>query len=104
MMTSRKGWVERLRADVGESGGEEVGVAVVELDGDGILALDFVDDFGGAEIDVDVVVMVNVHQRFGVRSDFNGEDADLIVGEGQVVVRFGGDFDFGSGLGRQDGG
>ena len=99
-----EGLSREIAGHVGEPGGEQVGVAVLELDGDGILALDRIDDFGRAEVDVDVVVAVNVHQSLGVRSDFNGEDTDLIVGEGLVVVRFGADFDFGGRLGRQDGG
>jgi hypothetical protein len=38
-----------------------------------------------------------VHESFGVRGDVDVEDADGFVFESEVVVRLGGDFDFGSG-------
>jgi hypothetical protein len=41
---------------------------------------------------------VPVQASFGVRSKIDVEDADLIVGENEVVVGFGGDFDFWLGL------
>jgi len=83
---------------VGEGGGSEAGVAVGEFDGGGRLVLDRVGDFGVAEIDGEVVVAVPVHLSFGVGVDLDVEDADGFVFEREVMVRLGGDFDFG-GLG-----
>jgi len=94
-----EGMVARIAGDVGERCGKEASVTVGEFDGDGIFAFDGVDDFGGSEGDVNVVVAVPVHESFRVRRDFDAEDADLIVGENLVVMRLGGDLDFGGGLG-----
>jgi hypothetical protein len=99
-----EGIVGKIAGDVGVAGGEESGLAVLQFDGDGIFALDGVDDFGGAEGDVDVVVAVAVQEGVGVRRDIDGEDADLIVGEDEVVVGLGGDLDFGGELGGEEGG
>ena len=87
-----------IAGDVSVAAGEESGLAVVQLHGDGILALHGVDDLGVAERDVDVVVAMAVQESIGVRRDFDVEDADLIVGEDEVVVGLGGDFDFWGGL------
>jgi hypothetical protein len=92
-----EGLVAEIAGDVGEGGGGEAGFSVLKLDGDGRLVFDGVDDFGGAEGDVDVVVAVPVHESFGVGSDLDVEDTDGFVFEGEMVVRLGGDFDFGSG-------
>ena len=83
--------------EVGEGGGDEADIAVGEFGGDGGLAFHVVFDFGWAQIHGDVVVPVPVHQGFGVGWDFDVKDADGFVFEGEVVVRLGGDFDFGSG-------
>jgi hypothetical protein len=91
---------EGLRAggadDVGEGGGGEASVSSGEFDGGGGLVFYCVGDFGGGESDGDVVVTVPVEKSCVVGRDFNVEDADGFVFEGEVVVRFGGDFDFGS--------
>jgi hypothetical protein len=91
---------EGLRAggadDVSEGGGGEASVSVGEFDGDGGLVFDRVADFCGGEGDGDVVVTVPVEKSGVVGRDFDAEDADGFVFEGEVVVRFGGDFDFGS--------
>ena len=99
-----EGMVARIAGDVGEGCGEKASVSVGEFDGDGSFTFDGIDDFGGSEGDVDVVVAVPVHERVGVRGDFDVEDADLIVGEDLVVMRLGGDLDFGGGLGGEDSG
>src|SRR3974377_2233678 len=78
-----------------EGGGKEVGVSVVELHGDGVLAFRCAHNFGCAERDVHVIMTVPVHQGLGVRGNFDCEDADLIVNENPVMVWFGCDFDFG---------
>lgn len=93
-----------IAGEVGVAAGEESGLAVLQLDGDGIFALDGVDDFRVSERDVDVVVAMAVHKSFGTRGDVDVEDADLIVGEGEVVVGLGGDFDFRGGLRGEEGG
>jgi hypothetical protein len=94
-----EGLIGDVARDVGEGGGGETSFAVLEFDGDGRLVLDGVNDLGGAENDVDVVVTVPVHQGFGVRVDFDVEDADGFVFEGQMVMTFGYDFNFrGGGL------
>ena len=53
--------------------------AVLQFEGDGALAGDFVGDFGGAESDEDVVVAMAVQQGGGVGSDFYLEDADVLI-------------------------
>ena len=93
-----------IAGDVSIAAGEESGLSVLQLDGDGILALDGVDDLGVAKRDVDVVVAMAVQESVGVRGKFDVEDADLIVGEDEVVVGLGGDFDFWSGLRGEEGG
>ena len=90
-----EGLVREIAGDVGEGGGGEAGFTVLELDGDGRLVLDLVDDLGGAEGDLEVVVAVPVHEGVGVRRDLDVEDADGFVFEGEVVVRLCGDFDLG---------
>jgi hypothetical protein len=91
---------EGLRAggadDVGEGGGSEASVSGGKFDGDGGLLFDRVGYFGGGESDGDVVVTMPVEQSGFAGRDFNVEDADGFVFEGEVVVRLGGDFDFGS--------
>ena len=85
---------------VGEGGGGEADVAVGEFDGGGRLVLNRIGDFGVAEIDGEVVVAVPVHLSFGVGIDLDVEDAYGFVFESEVMVRLGGDFDFG-GLGGE---
>jgi len=97
-----EGLVGEVAGSVREGGGEKAGVAVGQGHGDGIFALYHVYDFGGPQIDIDVVVTVPVHEGFRVRRNFDVEDADVIVGEHQVVMGLGGDFDFG--LDGQEGG
>jgi hypothetical protein len=90
---------------VGEGGGGEGGLAVLEFDGCGRLVLDGVDYLGGAKIDGDVVVAVPVQESVGVGRDFDAVDADVFVFQRQVVVGLGVEFDFGGcGLGGQEGG
>jgi hypothetical protein len=78
-----KGLIADVAGDVGEGGGGEAGVAVLELEGDGRLVFDGVDDLGGTERDGDVVVAVPVHQGVGVGRNFDIEDADGFVLEGE---------------------
>jgi len=87
---------------VGERGGGEAGVSVCEFYGDRRLVFDIVGDFGGAEGYGDVVVTVPVGQGFCVGRNFDVEDADGFVFEGEVMVGLGGDFDF-WGLGGEQG-
>lgn len=97
-----EGLIGEIAGDVGEGGGGEARFAILELDGYGRLVFDRVDDFGGAEGDIDVVVPVPVHESLGVGSDVDVEDADGFVLQGEVVMRFVGDFNFGSdGLGGE---
>ena len=89
---------------MGKGGGKEVGLAVLQLERDWRFAFDCVHHLGRAQRDEDIVVAVPVHQGVGVRGDVDVEDADVLVLKDQVVVRLGSDFDFGSGLGGEDGG
>ena len=99
-----EGLIADVARDVGEGGRGEASLAVLEFDGDGRLVLDGVDDVGGAEGDGEVVVAVPVHESVGVRWDFDIEDADGFVLEGEVMQGLGGDFNFGSdGLGGEQG-
>jgi hypothetical protein len=83
---------------VDEGGGEESDLVGLQLYGDRIFACDGIDDLRGAEHDVDVVVCVTVQESLGVRRDVDVEDADLVVGEHEMMVRLGGDVDFRSRL------
>src|SRR5580698_2951103 len=92
-----------IAGDVGEGGGGEAGLSVLEFDGDGGLVLDGVDYFGWAQSDVDVVVPVPVHHGVGVGRDIDVEDADVFVFEREVMVGLGSDFDFGGCLRGEEG-
>ena len=61
-----------------------------------------VGDFGGSQVDSDKVVAVPVHFGGVVGRDFDVENADRFIFEDEVMVRLGGDFDFGSGLGGEE--
>jgi hypothetical protein len=77
-----KGLVGEIAGAMGEgSGRREGGLSVVQSYLDWRLADDFVGDRGVAEGDVNVVVVVPVDERVGVRGDFDVEHADLVVGE-----------------------
>ena len=89
-----EGAVSKSADVVGERGGGEAGVSVCEFYGDWRLVFDIVGDFGGAEGYGDVVVTVPVGQGFGVGRNFDIEDADGFVFEGEVMVGLGGDFNF----------
>lgn len=99
-----KGLVAKIADDVDDAAGEKSGLSILQFDGDGVFALHGVEDFGVAEVDVNVVVAMAVEKSFAVRRDLDGEHADLGVGEGLVVVRLGGDFDFLVGLCREESG
>jgi len=99
-----EGTVGNIAGDVGVAAGEESGLAVLEVDGNGIFALNGVHDFGIAEGNVEVVVAMAVQERVGVGGDVDVEDADLRVLEDQAVVGLGGDFDFFRGLRGEGGG
>ena len=97
-----EGIIGNIADEVGEAGGGEAHIAVGEFGGGRRLAFYVVLDFGGAEVDGDVVVTVPVHQSLSIGVDLDVEDADGFVFEGEVVVRLIRDFDFGSGgLGGQ---
>ena len=66
---------------------------------DGGLAFDFVGDVGGAERNIEIVVAMAVHERGVVVGNFHFENANEFVFEGEMVMGFIGDFNFGSGLG-----
>ena len=76
-----EGLVGSVAGYVGEGGGRETRVAVLEFDGGGRFVLDLVDYFGCAQSYVDVVVAVPVHERVGVGRDFDVVDADVFVFE-----------------------
>jgi hypothetical protein len=79
-----------------------VDIAFGEREPDGVFAGNGVDDLGGADRDEDVVVAMPVHQSLGMRREVDVEDADLIVGEDDVVVGLDRDFDFWGGLRGED--
>jgi hypothetical protein len=89
-----KGLGGEIAEDVSEGSGNKADISVGQREGNGIFAFDGVHDFRGTNRDEEVVVPVPVHESFGVRRNVDVEDADLIVGENEVVVGFGGDFDF----------
>jgi hypothetical protein len=68
-----------VAGEVSEAGVGGADFAVLQFEGDGGLAGDFVGDFGGAESDEDVVVAMAVQQGGGVGSDFYLEDADVLI-------------------------
>ena len=96
--------VGKIARDVGEVPGDKTGFAILQLERDGRLALDVVLDLGGAERDVDVVVMMNVHEGRVMGWNFDLKHADIFVFEGEVVMGLGGEFDLGSALCSQDDG
>lgn len=93
---------ERLAGEVPghvrEVAGRETGLAVRELQLDRRLAGDLVRDVGLSQRDEDIVVPMVVQQRGSVRRHLDLEDADLFVGESQVMRGLGGDLD---GFGRR---
>jgi hypothetical protein len=80
---------------VGEGGGGEASIAVHKSDGVGGLIFDGVADFGGTQVNGEVVMAMPVGEGLGVGGDFDVEDADGFVFEGEVVVRLVGDFNYG---------
>jgi hypothetical protein len=82
---------------VRESCGGESSIAILEFDGDRRLVFDGVRNLGLTEIDREVVMAVPVHQRLSLGIDLDIEDAHRFVLEGEMVMGFGGDLDFGSG-------
>ena len=97
-----EGVVGDIADEMGEAGGGEAHIAVGEFGGGGRLAFYVVFDFGGTEVDGDVVVTVPMQQSLSIGVDLDVEDADGFVFQGEVVVRLIRDFDFGSGgLGGQ---
>ncbi len=83
-----------IAGDVSEAAVGGADFAVLQFEGDGGLAGDFVGNFGGAESDEDVVMAMAVHQGGGVGSDFHLEDAHVLILQSEVVRRLGGDFNF----------
>jgi hypothetical protein len=99
-----EGLVGEIAGGVGEASHQEAGISVLQLKLDGRFAGDCVFDFGIAERDENVVVVVAVDERLGVRGDFDSEYSDIFVFENEVVGGFGGDGNFlrgrGGGLGN----
>ena len=85
---------------MGEVGRDEAGVAVDEVEFDGVASLNLVGNVGCAQRDEQVVVAVPVHECRLARRDLDFEYANLVVLECEMVGRLGGDFDFG-GLGEE---
>jgi len=63
------------------------------------LALDGVDDVGGAERDVEIGHVVLMEKGGVVGGDAYAENADVIIFKDEMVVRFLGDGNGGGGLG-----
>ena len=63
-VTERLG--EKISEDVGEGSGDEAAICVGQCESGGIFALDRVDNLGGAEHDLDIVMTVPVHQSLGM--------------------------------------
>jgi len=86
-------WSLRDSADgVGEGTGRKSSFTVGELERGLGLAFYAVDDCRGPDCNVNIVVAVPVRVGFGSGRDFDVEDADLGVFEGEVMVGFGCDF------------
>jgi hypothetical protein len=92
-----EGLVAEAPDNMGEGGEGEAGIAVLKFDGDWRLVFDSVDDLGGAQVDGDIIMTMPVHESVGVSGDVDVEDADGFVFKREMVMRFGGDFDFGGG-------
>jgi len=97
-----EGRVATILSDVSEVAGGEAGLAVFQREVNGGFALDFVGELRVAERDEEVVVAMTVHEGGVVRGDFDFKDADVFVVEGEVVVAFVGNLDFGGSLGEDD--
>ena len=61
-------------------------------------------DFGGAQGNEHIVMAVMMHQSGGVRRDFHFEHAYEWIFQDEMMVRFGGDLNFGYRGGQQNGG
>jgi len=92
--------VGKILGDVGEIGRDEAGVAVDEVELDGIASLDLVRNVGCTQCDEEVVVAMPMHERRLVRRNLDFENANLIVFESEMVRWLCGDFNFG-GLGEE---
>ncbi len=81
---------------MGEVAGDKTGFAILQLERDGRLALDVVLDLRSAERDVDVIVVMDVHESRVMGWDLDLKHAYIFVFEGEVVMGLGGEFDLGS--------
>jgi hypothetical protein len=74
---------------------EETRLAVLQLEIGERLACDVVLELSGTEGYIDVIVIVAVHECLLMRRDFDFEDSDILVLEGEMMMGLGGDVDFG---------
>jgi hypothetical protein len=99
-----EGGVGQIASDVGEVAGDKTRFAILQLERDWRLALDVVLDLGGAERDVDVVVVMSVHEGRVMGLDLYLKHAHIFVFEGEMVMGLGREFDLGSILSLGDDG
>src|SRR5260370_5168083 len=83
-----EGSVRFVVGDVGEVAGGVAELAVGHDEAGFRPALDGINDVGGAERNVQVWNIVLVKKRGVVRGDADAEDADVIIFEDEMVVRF----------------
>jgi len=74
------------------------GLPVLEFHAHRRLAFHLVQEFGRTQVYGNVVMAVVVHQGGAARRDLDFKHAHIRVFKRQMVVRFGGDFDFPTGL------
>ena len=72
----------------------EVGLAVLELNARGGLALHLIVEVRGTQRDIHIVVSVSVHERGFARRHFNAKNPDEFVFQHEVMMWLVGDFDF----------
>lgn len=94
IVTLRKGWAERFRKMWAKVPGTKLTSASASARVAGSLPLTALTIWATPKHDIDIVMRVPVHQSLGMWGNVDIEDADLIVGQNHLVVRFGGDFDF----------
>ena len=66
------------------------------------LVFDFIGDVGRTHRNEEIVVAMAVHERGVVGGDLHFENANEFVFEGEMMMGFIGDFNFGSGLGARN--
>jgi len=96
--------VRQIARDVGEIAGPKPDLAILQFHRGRRLAFHFVREVRGPERNIDIVMVMDVHQRGIVRCDLYLEHADIFVFKRPVMARLASDFDLGLLCSQGDGG